>query len=299
VTGKVCFFSLLFEILYVDSSRSRDAEPSGPPKNLKQYLNSLENLKALRGKPEEQRCLYCNDATGVEAAFVSYRPEFGDEIGLAFEMALPRPTFFALEALPAALSIAREKKLSIEVLDDGESRFYEKPSFEDLLQEWRALNSKAVSANGRVLRQGSAENLESMWEFSIVRQDLARRYGRGRVEVPELYPVLHKRSEKVGRMVDWDGLEKVALGESDWVRLVDPPEPLKNGAIYDAEELTLACKPLVRTVPQPIFHYLCDKSKIRGELIERIAALKKMTMRSFQAVELDQLYDEEGIVEEA
>ena len=221
------------------------------------------------------------------------------EVGLAFEMSLPRPTFFALEALPAALSTAREKKLSVEVLRADGSKFYERPSFEDLLSEWRAANSEAVSSNGRVLRKGSAENLESMWEFSIVRQDLARRYGRGRVEVPELYTVMHKRTQTVGRMVDWDGLQKVALGESDWVRLVDPPKPLKNGAIYGTEELTLACKPLVRTVPQPIFHYLCDKAKVMDELIERIAALKSMTMRSFEPVSLDQLYDEEGVLSES
>ena len=290
---------MLFELLYVDPSRSRDSEPSGPPKKLKQFLNSLDNIKGVSKDGDDVECLYVNDSTGVEARFVAYEPEFGDEVGLAFEMALPRPTFFALEALPAALSIAREKKLGVEVLRADGSKFYEKPSFEDLLSEWRAANSEAVSANGRVLRKGSAENLESMWEFSIVRQDLARRYGRGRVEVPELYTVMHKRSETVGRMVDWDGLEKVALGESDWVRLVDPPKPLKNGAIYDTEELTLACKPLVRTVPQPIFHYLCDKAKVMDELIERIAGLKSMTMRSFEPVSLDQLYDEEGVLTES
>ena len=297
VTRKGRFFSLLFELLYVDPSRSREDQPSGPPKSLKQFLNSLENLKTATGGKNEKRCKYFNEATGVEAAFVAYEPEFGDEVGLAFEMALPRPTFFALEALPLALSVAREKKFAIEVLHEDGSKYYENPSFEDVLAEWRSLNSKAVSANGRVLRQGSAENLESMWEFAIVRQDLARRYGRGRVEVPELYPVVHKRSKTVGRMVDWDGLEKVALGESDWVRLIDPPAPLKNGAIYDAEELTLACKPLVRTVPQPIFHYLCDKSKVRDELVERIAGLKSPTMRSFETVELDQIFDEDGNLE--
>ena len=288
---------MIFEILYVDTSRDRDEKPSPPPKNLKSFLSSVENLKADGKKGSEHRFRYQNPATGVEAAFVSYKPECGDEIGLAFEMPIPRPTFFAFEALPAALSVAREKRLGIEILDEDGSRFYEKPSFEELLAEWRILNSKAVKANGRLLCQGQAECLESMWEFSIVRQDLARRYGRGRVEVPELYTVLHKRSKRVGRMVDWDGLDKVALGESDWVRLVDPPKPLKNGSIYETVELTLACKPMVRTVPQPIFHYLCDKSKVRDGLVEKISALKPMTMRSFQTIELDELYDEEGLVE--
>lgn len=285
---------MLFELLYVDESRSRDETPLGPPKNLKQFLSSLENT-TCKGSGSTSTCVYSNEATGVEARFVSYEPEFGDEVGLAFEMKVPSPTFFALEALPSALCIAREKKLGVEVLDDEGSRYYENPSFEDLLNEWRRMNAKAVEANGRTLHQGSADILESMWEFAIVRQDLARRYGRGRVEVPELYLVVHKKSKTVGRMVDWDGLERVALGESDWVRLVDPPKPLKNGAIYDTEELTVACKPIVRTVPQPLFHYLCDKAKMQNELAERIASLKASTMRSFEVLELDQIYDEEGI----
>lgn len=252
----------------------------------------------MSDKGGETRLLYHNEATGVSARFVGYQPEFGDEIGLAFEMNLPRPTFFALEALPIALSIARERKLGIEVLLEDGSVFFQNPSFEELLDQWRLRNSDAVIGNGRSLCRGSAENLESMWEFAIVRHDLARRYGRGRVEVPGIYPVFYKKTKCVGRMVDWNGLDKVALGESDWVRLVDPPAPLKNGAVYPTEELTLACKPLVRTVPQPIFHYLCDKSKIQEELAQRIAALKPMTMRSFQVMELDQLYDEEGVVVE-
>jgi hypothetical protein len=278
----------------VDGSRSRDAEPKGPPKP-QQFLSSVDHLQSCKKGEGGLRCPYRNEDTGVEARFVAYQPEFGDEVGLAFEMDLPRPTFFALEALPVALCVAREKRLGIEVLFEDGSRYYEAPSFEEILDEWRQANTRAVSKNGRSLRQGPAETLESMWEFAIVRQDLARRYGRGRVQVPELYTVLHKRSETVGRMVDWDGLEKVALGESDWIRLLDPPKPLKNGAIYSTEELTAACKPLVRTVPQPIFHFLCDKSKVKSELVERISGLKSSTMRSFEKVELDRLYDDEGV----
>ena len=78
----------------------------------------------------------------MDACFVGYQPEFGDEVGLAFEMSLPRPTFFALEALPVALSVAREKKLSMEVLHEDGSCFFENPSFEDLLEEWKKLNSQ-------------------------------------------------------------------------------------------------------------------------------------------------------------
>lgn len=261
----------------------------------KKLLGSVENLDNGKNRDDEVVYSYHNADTCVDARFVAYEPEHDDEVGLAFEMELPRPTFFAYEALPAALCVAREKRLAVEILTEDGSIYYEDPSFEDILAEWRKANGRAVAANGQPFQQGSAQTLESMWEFAIVRQDLARRYGRQRVEVPELYTVMHKKSKEVGRMVDWEGLEKVALGESDWIRLVNPPKPLVDGAIYSAEELTFACKPLVRTVPQPVFHYLCDKSKIASELIERIGALKKMTMRSFESVEFEQIFDEEGV----
>lgn len=289
---------MIFEFLYLDPSKSPDSNvPSigAVTKRAKQLLSTLENLAPAETKGKDTVFPYFNESTGVEARFVAYKPEHSDEVGLAFEMDVPRPTFFAFEALPAALCVARERRLQIEILGAEDSIVLERPSFEELLDEWRKVNEQGVEANGRPLTQGSAEILESMWEFSLVRKDLARRYGRSRVDVPPLYTVIQKRTGKVGRMVDWDGLSKVALGESDWIRLINPPEPLKDGGIYDTEELTLACKPLVRTVPQPIFHYLCEKPKIVDELVERISPLKKMTMRSFQLVELDQLFDEQGL----
>lgn len=292
---------MIFEFLYVDLNRSPDGETASiasAAKRAKQLLGALENLSSPEIVDKDTVFHYNNESTGVEARFVAYKPEHGDEIGLAFEMDIPRPTFFAFEALPAALCVARERRLAVEILTDDGSTLLEKPSFEELLEQWRKANGRAVAANGRPYQQGPADVLESMWEFSLVRKDLARRYGRNRIDVPPLYTVVHKRSKKIGRMVDWDGLSKIAMGESDWVRLVDPPSPLKNGAIYDTEELTLACKPLVRTVPQPIFHYLCEKPKIVDDLIERIEPLKKMTMRSFEQISLDQIFDEQGLCSE-
>ena len=284
---------MLFELLYVDAAKARDKEARNvSPKKL---LGAVEYLDGGKSDGDDTVYTYHNDDTHVTARFVSYSPEHGDEVGLAFEMEVPRPTFCAFEALPAALTVAREKRLSVEVLTDDGSVFYHDPSFEELLDEWRKANARAVEADAKSYSQGSAPVLEAMWEFALVRQDLARRYGRQRVEVPELYTVLHKKTRKVGRMVDWKGLDRVALGESDWIRLVDPPKPLVDGAIYPAEELTLACKPLVRTVPQPIFHYLCEKPKIAHELAARIEPLKKQTMRSFEVVEVDELFDEEGL----
>lgn len=285
---------LVFELLYVDSSRAAAQRNSGL--NLRKLLGALDYLDDGRQDGQDLVFSYFNEDTQVKARFIIYPAGHDDELGLAFELDLPCPTFCALEALPAALCLAREKELDVEVLRANGSVQYAKPSFEELLKEWQLANALAVNAKKAAYSRGEAIILEAMWEFSLVRSDLARRYGRLRVPVPPLYPVLHKRSGRVGRMVDWHGLDKVVLGESDWVRLVDPPKPLVNGAIYPAAELTLACKPLVRTVPQPIFHYLCEKNKIAGDLIGRIMPLKKSSMRSFQNLSLGQYYDEAGLI---
>ncbi len=291
---------MLFEFLYVDASKqSEELEgapgPSGQ-KRVKKLLSSVEYLKAPIQAGEDLIYPYFNEETGVSARFVAYQPELGDEVGLAFEMDLPRPTFFAFEALPAALCVAREARLSVEVLVGDGSRFYRSPSFEELLAEWRQANAKAaLKAQETVYCQAAAATLEAMWEFAIVRPDLERRYGRQKVDVPELYPVVHRRTKQLGRMVDWTRLGRVALGESDWVRLVDPPDPLKDGAIYAAEELTQACKPAIRSVPQPVFHFLCEKAKRPEDLVEKIVVLPKLSMRSFERLEFHQIYDEEGL----
>lgn len=286
---------MLFECLYVDSSKARD--PKARALHPKRLLGALEYLDAGRPEGADVVFSYHNDETHVRARFVVYVAENADEVGLAFELELPCPTFFVLEALPAALSVAREKGFDMEVLTENGSCAYSSPSFEDLFEAWRRANTKAAEGCGKGYHRGSAPILEAMWEFALVRTDLARRYGRHKLPVPPLYPVVHKRSGKVGRMVDWVGLDRVVLGESDWIRLVEPPKPLVDGAIYSAEELTLACKPLVRTVPQPIFHYLCEKPKQAKELAARVAPLKKLTMRSFEVVEPDRLIDEAGLVE--
>ncbi len=257
-------------------------------------MNAVEYLGSPVEKGEETVFPYRDPPTGVEARFVAYRPEYADEIGLAFEMDLPRPTYFAYEALPVSLCVAREERLGVEVLRPGGSAHYSAPSFEELLYEWRSANLLAIDADRSELYQGSAPVLEAMWEYALVRSDLERRYGRQKVQVPELYPVLHRRTREIGRMVDWEGLNPIAFGEVDWIRLLDPGAPLKDGGIYQAEELNAACKPLIRSVPQPVFHALFEKGRHSDELAERIAGLKRLTMRSFQRLEVDQIYDDEG-----
>lgn len=289
---------MLFEFLYIDESRSgreknEESSRSGL-RRIKKLLGSVEHLGRPVEKGDDTVFPYSDPHTGVEARFVAYQAEYTDEVGLAFEMDLPRPTYFAYEVLPVALCVAREARLGVEILRAEGSQHYSAPSFEELLQEWRMANLLGIEARRADLYQGSAPVLEAMWEYALVRSDLERRYGRQKVQVPELYPVLHRKTREIGRMVDWDGLQPIAFGEVDWIRLLDPAAPLKDGAIYEAEELITASKPLIRSVPQPVFHALFEKARQSEELVERIAGLKKLSMRSFQRLEPAQIYDDEG-----
>ncbi|MCA9791569.1 MAG: hypothetical protein KC910_07225 [Candidatus Eremiobacteraeota bacterium] len=276
---------MLFELLYLTSQGKRPTA-----KELDRTFEQIENLAPPRRQGDEVHIVYRNVDTSVECRFVRYPPEHDDEIGLAFETEVPRPSFFALEVLPIAILVARELRLSMDLLTDQGSVFVEKPTIEELLSHWFDRNREAAQA-GKAIYQGRSEDLEAMWEFMLLRGDLARRYSRRGVNVPEVKLLVEKKTKKVGRYIEWDAAGPVAIGDIDWIKLVNPPDPLKDGSIYDAEEFFEATKPLVRAVPQPVYHHLCDKQSVTRELADAISDLKRRTDRSFGEIGFDQVID--------
>ena len=279
---------MLFELLYL----TRDGER--PPKFsiVEKTLRGIPQLrKGEKGSDGEISFDYESTETGVQFRFVRYQAEDEDEIGLAFELPCPRSSYYAQEALPVAILVARELNLAVDVLVKDGSELVENPSFEDLMDLWQAQNRDCIDES-KVFACPS-DQLEAMWEFSLLRGDLSRRYGRNGVKIPAIGLLKEKRSGQVGRIADWEALSPVAFGELEWIRLIDPPKPLQNGSIYSAEELIAAAKPLIRAVPQPIFHHLFDKRAVRNELIERIEPLKRKTIRSFERLEIETVVDAE------
>ncbi len=276
---------MLFELLYLTN------EPSKPNwKALEKTLEQLDHLSKPKKQEGETVFHYRNPDTRVSCRFVRYEPEEPDEVGLAFETELPRPTFFALEVLPMAILVARELRLAVDVLFQDNSELVEKPTVETLLDFWHQRNREAANQeNG--LHQARCDNLESLWEFMMLRRDLARRYSRRGVKVPELGLLVEKRTGKVGRFADWKGLGPVALGDIDWVRLRNVPEPLEDNSYYEAETFFQAVKPMVRAVPQPVYHHLCDKDSVVDDLVEAITALKRKSSRSFDEIDFEQVVD--------
>lgn len=276
---------MVFELVYLVSDRRAPGERA-----LRKGLERVDYLSSPKKVGQETHFKYRNPDTQVTCRFIIYAPEDDEEAGLAFEMDLPRPRFFALEALPLAVLVARELRLRIDLLTSEEQHILENPTVEDLLDEWERCNREEVEELGSV-PCGDANDLEAMWEFMMLRSDLVRRYGRRSVAVPPVKLLKLKKSDRALRYAEWKGLGLIALPDVDWVKLVNPPGPLKDDSFYPAEEFFPAVKPMVRDVPQPVYHHLCDRKGVEDELVDAIVGLKRKTARSFDFLDYDQITD--------
>ncbi|MEW6282026.1 MAG: hypothetical protein AB1758_25705, partial [Candidatus Eremiobacterota bacterium] len=204
--------------------------------------------------PAERSHYYHNVDTGVHCRFVSYRPYESGEVGLDFEMLQPSPTFFALEALPLAVSVARELRVQVSVVEPPPGTGPFLPTVESLLAYWREGNRIAVEElveDKRPPAYCDADALESAWEYLTLYSELRRRYGRNGWQVPSIRLLQKRSGGEVYRCVTWRGMGPIILPETDLVELLDPPPPLQDGRLYDAEELVECSRPFVRDVSQP------------------------------------------------
>lgn len=273
-----------FELVYLIPDDRRAPSEKALRTALKgiSYLNSGKKLQG------ETVFSYRNPDTRVTCRFILYPSEDEEEVGLAFEMDLPRPRFFALEALPMAIQVARELRLGIDLLTSDTEQALTSPTVEDLLEEWERCNREEADPS---IPCGDPNDLEAMWEFMMLRADLVRRYGRRSVAVPPVQLLRLKRTGQVFRCGEWRGLGPVAMADIDWVKLVDPPKPLKTDSYYPADAFFPAVKPMVRDVPQPVYHHLCDRDGMEEELVQAISMLKRVTSRSFEELDYDQVVD--------
>jgi hypothetical protein len=252
---------------------------------------TLESGSVDRGLP----CYhYRNHDTGVEAWFRGYLSEHPDEVGLSFEMARPRPAYFAHEALPLAVQVARELRLDIWPRGGEGCGEVNRPTKEGLLEVWTQQNAEAR----RVLEQERgpapacrAEDLESSWEYLTLREELSWRYGRRGVAVPGIEFVRRRRTGEVLRLCRWTGLGPSIFPAVDLVCLEAPPDPLKTGKILCAAELSEAAHRWIRDVPQPIFHRTYLETSPPEGLLEILSGLKGTTMRSYEPIDAADLND--------
>ncbi len=265
----------------------------GDPPSWREMARTLESLDGVtlesgsadRGLPCYR---YRNHDTGVEACFRGYLSEAFPEVGLSFEMALPRPAFFAHEALPLAVQVARELHLDLQPCGRETCAGSNHPSMEGLLEVWLQRNARA-----RQLQEEDrgptptcrAEDLEAAWEYLTLREELSWRYGRRGVAVPGIEFVRRKRTGEVLRLCRWTGLGPSIFPPVDLISLEAPPAPLKAGKILCAAELSREAHRWVRDVPQPIFHRTYLEQAPPEGLLEALSGLKGTTMRSYEPIE--------------
>lgn len=281
---------LVFEVSYFLGTERR----APAPETIHQVLGTVENLRSVPGSSKEKVYEYLNRDSGVSCRFVVYPVGGGSEIGLSYEMDLPRPTFFALETLPLIVSVARELRLRVKVMEPEFPGEPFNPTVEDLIVHWREANQNEVDY---LIEQGTeppyapSEELEAMWEYMLLRGDLSRRYGRKAVSVPPVRLFCMRSDGEVYRYVEWDKLGPTVLPDADWVKLVAPPSPLQDGALYKMTELAEALKGCVKESTQPINHRICERGP-SAEQVALLARLKAEKMKSFKPLEYWQVVDD-------
>lgn len=283
---------MAFLVRYVTTTERR-------PPGLREIERALELSGSLTTRPAknqgEQSHYYQNPDTRVHCRFVSYEAHDLHEVGLEFEMIQPTPTFFALEALPLAVSVARELRVQVQVIEPGPPTRPFVPTVESLLVLWQEGNREAVR---QLVEEGhppsfcASESLEDSWEYMTLYPEMRRRYGKNGMQVPPIRLLLRKSDGRVLRVVSWKGLGPVIMPETDLVELVKPPSPLEDGRLYDAEELVEACRPHVREISQPIFHYIFDKDRAPEAMVEAVSHLGGRTQRQYEPIDFDQVTDE-------
>ena len=129
---------------------------------IRRTLQNLDGMLLDSGSAEQgQPCFrYLNLDTGVEACFRGYLTEVPDEVGLTFEMNLPRPGYFAHEALPLAVMVARELRL-IPGRTAGWPHRFASSSSEGLLTIWLEQNTRPEGGPAPAAR---ADELEAAWD---------------------------------------------------------------------------------------------------------------------------------------
>lgn len=280
---------LIFEVAYV----CREGKAAPTSEDVHQALTQVDGLLAPPRSARERVYKYRNPETQVDFDFVVYAPE-GDLAGLAFEMALPRPNFFALEALPAVVQVARELHCDVEIVSPDNDMPICDPSLELMLDQWQRANrdeTAILETEGEVRPSLPGHCLESLWEYMLLRPEMARRYNRNRVSVPPLELLRHRETGELARAVRWRGLGPAALGDCELVVLEEPPKPLRHESVIQFSDLRKVAKFAFRDIAQPVIHRLFDKSKVLADLVQVLESVEVTRLEDYQVVPYRQALD--------
>ncbi len=281
----------VFECLYIQQSGKASY------KQRKQLRSLVLGCPYVEKKAEgaDQECYrYYNPQSEVEGFWYFYEPETDDELGVALEIPLPRPTFFALELAPLAIGFAREVRCGLDFLWEGEGVLETAPTHELLLHEYSR-------ASYLTYKEGSLDSYwrvnfdiaEELWEYRLLMDYLGRRNRRYNLQVQPGELAVHKKSKKVVRFFEWDGKSLFIAPRGSYIRLQDPPKPFKTGWWYSIDKLndTEEERSVLKVLSQPMPHFVLEKKGKVAQLLEAMTKTKRVTDRSFTRLRLDQVVD--------
>ena len=160
-----------------------------------------------------------NEDTGVRFHFVWSARDKNDDLpfirrkaGLVFEMALIRPGFFALEAMPLVADFCRQSNLRIK---DATSA----PDASTLVDEWHRENQHAVHRNAGGAPRLSVPREKSVewWKYQRQRAALERDLVREDVFVPSILVLKEKLRLDLFFAVAWTQAIPIVLPRVDQI----------------------------------------------------------------------------------
>ncbi len=255
-------------------------------------IGSMDDTETDKSCPDTDFC-FENVSTGAIAFFRGYKPERDGDFGLVMEVPLPHARCLAYEVFPLAVKIARHFSLQIKYCRPDGSWEPLKGEIEDIMEAWQPQNEASWDAKyegGEPLRI-KASSLEAVWEFSLLRDTLERRYEREGCAVLEVEYLKRRKTGEILRACAWNAQEPAVFPPVDIVRLDHPPKPLRDGKLYDAETFFKALKPWIKNISAPISHKLFIKHDDLLEMLEKAAALKGTLLRSYEEVSGKDLKD--------
>ncbi len=264
---------------------------------LSRYLQDIEGVSFCAeskgtGNPS---FVYYNELTGVRAIFRGYQPENDSpEIGLEFSMQLPCPQFYATEALPLAVRLAREFFFVTLWRNGAGDKVPVEASTEGLRDCWLEScrnERQRLAEGGRVFSKARVADMDAVWEYQYLSRELQSVRRKCECEILPVEYVRRKRTGEVQRLCRWSEFLPAVFPPVDLVMLSSPPKPLRDGKIVTASELFSKVKEWIKTEAIPITHTVFMHSELPEGLMSLVQGLKGMTLRSFEALDVTDIDD--------
>ena len=264
---------------------------------LSRYLRDIEGVSfCAESQGTGNPCFaYYNELTGVRATFRGYQPENDSpEIGLEFSMQLPCPQFYATEALPLAVRLAREFFFVTMWRNGAGDKVPVEASTEGLRDCWLESCHKErqrLAEGGRVFAKARVADIDAVWEYQYLSRELQSVRRKCECEILPVEYVRRKRTGEVQRLCRWSEFLPAVFPPVDLVMLSSPPKPLRDGKIVAASELFSKGKEWIKNEAIPITHTVFMHGELPEGLINLVQGLKGMTLRSFEALDVTDIDD--------